>query len=159
MRTRRCRFHFYTPAGASSSAVYAARNAHPTFGHTRTCTCQLRGNGVHDWITRGCNAIELRLLVRHGVGGRGWRQHLQTASSGTHPISLSFSRSFYLVPLFALFMLLFIFFSGSIFAALASRARRRTKTSTQLTNNPKQFGHSDAIYAFLGAKREGISKP
>lgn len=133
----------------------------------RERACQLRGSGVHDWITRGCNAIELRLLVRHGVGGRGWRQHLQTASSGIHPrpFPLSLSRFIYLSPFISLLRFSlrpFVALSFILFlAALASRARCRTKTSTQLTNNPKQFGRSDAIFAFLSAKRgrwtEGIS--
>lgn len=56
--------------------------------------CQLRDNEVHDWITRGCIAIELRLLVRHGVGGRGWRPHLHSANFSplSHPFSSLLTR-------------------------------------------------------------------
>jgi len=84
---RGCRFHFYTPVrecqfGGLRREERTHIRTHPRDSpERRERACQLRGNEVHDWITRGCNAIELRLLVRHGVGGRGWRQHLQTASS------------------------------------------------------------------------------
>lgn len=94
----------------------------------RERACQLRGNRVHDWITRGCNAIEPRLLVRHGVGGRGCRQHLQTASSGIHPRPFSLSRapSIFIPALRSFLRPLLVPLSSSpapVLAALASRAR------------------------------------
>lgn len=116
----------HTPARAGiGSAIYAARYA----PHIRTHpgdspehwerACQLRGNRVHDWITRGCNAIELRLLVRHRVGGRGWRQHLQTASTRARSLRPSRLPSvLYSVPslLSSSSPRTFIFFSGPVLA-------------------------------------------
>lgn len=99
----RCRCHFYTIADSPMECQFSRTRVctepvhkcivctYNTFGHTRRIlpmlerACQLRGNEVYDWITRGCITIELRLLVRYRVGGRGWRQHLQTASTGIHP--------------------------------------------------------------------------
>jgi len=100
------------------------------------------------------------------AGGSICRRHPAASTRARVPfllplLSLSLFLSFYLV-LSLLSSRFFIFFSSSILAVLASRARCRTKTSTQLTNNPKQFGRSDVICAFLSAKRgrwtEGISK-
>lgn len=91
IRTRGCRFHFYTHVRAFTFG----RTRVTPGGRRRKRACQLPGNVVHDWITRGCIAIVLRLLVRHGVGGRGWRQHLQTSIQRYPPASIfSFSHSF-----------------------------------------------------------------
>lgn len=74
--------------------------------------------------TRLHRYIELRLLVHHGVGGRG-------VCTPAFPFSFSPYRS----P------------CPARHPCLQSESCR-TKTSSQLTNNPKQFGRPDRISSF-----------
>lgn len=84
--------------------------------------------GVHGLDNTGsARYIELRLLVHYGVGGRGI-----CVSSSSLSASLSLSLSVcHLVQ----------------YPLGAAKRRRRIKTSSQLTNNPKQFGWPDRICA------------
>lgn len=171
--------------GITSAAKRAHSDTPGGLPRRRERACQLRGNEVHDWITRGCIAIELRLLVRHGVGGRGWKAAF---ADGIHRYPPAPVRSLSLsvcLPLLSLFLSVSFSFPSSRFLPPSpsspspptsspslwpsllyfpfrrsirhgttaprawARARCRTKTSSQLTNNPKQFGRSDAICAFL----------
>lgn len=84
--------------------------------------------GVHGLDNTGsARYIELRLLVHYGVGGRGI---CVSSSSLSASLSLSLSAC-HLVQ----------------YPLGAAKRRRRIKTSSQLTNNPKQFGWPDRICA------------
>lgn len=118
-----------------TTCAYTTFGSHPggSRGTPKKRACQLR-NVVHDWITRGCIAIVLRLLVRHGVGGRGCagsicRQH-PAVSTRIAVSSLFFSALLFLHLSFSfnfsLFLPLFCppFISLSLSSpSLASRAR------------------------------------
>jgi len=90
---------FAQPPENFSSAARRADTPGEFPPDARVRACQLRGNEVHDWITRGCTAIELRLLVRHGVGGRGCMEAAFTDGIQRYPpapisfLSLSLSLS------------------------------------------------------------------